>query len=289
MMNRPVLLRTMRVANLLRSWSAVLVIVGSAASSPVHATEASGAVPALDRGPRAKPDPDRVIRPPEPWRRPGDSIAEFGPGHDSAGRRALLEATRADDVETIRTLLAAGINPNIATPGGDRPLSIAVERQQLETVRLLLLAGARTDFRAASGLTPLATAVLLDDLPTVEVLLRARADPEVRSSNRNTALNDAVALSRTAIALRLIDAGADLEAPDRLGRRVLGGAAASGNLVVMEAALAAGVDPDQRDRNERPPVYWANVLVHSDIVALLERASQRRSRDRPDAFTVTPR
>jgi ankyrin repeat protein len=263
--------------------AATVLLSAALQSEIVHATEASDALPALARVELAKPDPERTITPPDPARRPGDSITDFGPRRDSDARQALLAAARSDDIDALRKLLAAGTNPNVASADGDRPLSIAVERQQLETVRLLLLAGARADFRAANGMTPLGSAILLDDLPAVEALLRAGADPEVRSANRNTALNDAVALSRTAIALRLMRAGADLEAPDRLGRRVLGGAAASGDLVVLEAALAAGVDPDQRDRNDRPPVYWANVMVHTEIMALLESAAQRQ-RARADAW-----
>jgi len=265
--------RAFRPGWLLGFTMAALALLPSSASG----SEASTSIPAFERQVRAMPDPMRTIPPRDPSRRPGDTLSSAEPRFETGAQRQLIEATRASDTETMRTLLAAGTNPNVSSVVGDWPLSIAVRNQQLEAVRLLLLAGARSDVRAASGMTPLGMAVLNDDLPTVEALLRARADPELRSANGNTALNDALGLARTAIAERLIRAGASLEAPDRRGRRSLGIVATSGNLTLLKSILDAGVDPDQLDVAQRPPVFRGDLFVLGEVTALLEHARATRT------------
>ncbi|NET62852.1 MAG: ankyrin repeat domain-containing protein [Symploca sp. SIO2E6] len=54
----------------------------------------------------------------------------------------LLMALFRNQLEAVRTLLAAGADPNVVGDEGDSPLRWSVERDDLETVAMLLRCGA---------------------------------------------------------------------------------------------------------------------------------------------------
>lgn len=107
------------------------------------------------------------------------------------GYTALLFAARQGDLESTRTLLAAGANANDTAPFGLSALTLAAHSGNGPVARLLLERGADANAPGV-GYTALHAAILRGDLPLVTALLDHAADPntpvlEASYARRNSA------------------------------------------------------------------------------------------------------
>lgn len=78
-----------------------------------------------------------------------------GPGFDRLGPPPFREASNREPLDAVRTLLAAGADPNVKAPDGSTPLHQAVTARQVAIVRALVAAGARLDAVNKDNMTPL--------------------------------------------------------------------------------------------------------------------------------------
>src|SRR5690348_10868536 len=85
----------------------------------------------------------------------------------------LIQAVRSKDATTIRALLKAGIDVNIAQGDGATALHWAVHNDDISTTDLLLRAGANPNAANDLGVTPLYLACTNRDAAMVEKLLAA--------------------------------------------------------------------------------------------------------------------
>ncbi len=101
------------------------------------------------------------------------------PNHaDGRGMTALVAAARHGSVPAVEALLQHGAGPN--RPDGVNhwtPLMHAVHKNRIAAVRALLDGGAQVDCRGAHGETPLMMAAAYGYNPIVELLLDRGADP----------------------------------------------------------------------------------------------------------------
>ena len=81
-----------------------------------------------------------------------------GPGFDRLGPPPFREASNREPVEAVKTLLAAGANPNVKAPDGSTPLHQAVTARQIPIIRALVAGGAKLDAVNKDNLTPLQVA-----------------------------------------------------------------------------------------------------------------------------------
>jgi uncharacterized protein len=81
-----------------------------------------------------------------------------GPGFERLGAPPFREPSNREPVEAVKVLLAAGANPNAATPDGSTPLHQAVTARQVPIVRALVAAGAKLDAVNKDNQTPLQVA-----------------------------------------------------------------------------------------------------------------------------------
>ncbi|NJP89140.1 ankyrin repeat domain-containing protein [Nonomuraea sp. FMUSA5-5] len=124
---------------------------------------------------------------------------------------ALYQAAVQGHGDIVRTLLAAGADPDQETEDG-LPLCAAACWGHLDAVNALLDAGADPDRQESPGaMTALHWAVANDRLAVVEALLARGADPDLRDSAGNTPLSRAAERGATAVVRALLDHGA---APD---------------------------------------------------------------------------
>lgn len=122
----------------------------------------------------------------------------------------LIEAVEAGDARRVRSLLAAGADPNTTSLGGKTVLMLATMRGYLDIIEVLLAAGADVNARKENGSTALILAVLFGYVDLVRVLLEWGADPDVQTPRGTTAerwaqsvgFTDIVELLRNADALR---------------------------------------------------------------------------------------
>ena len=97
------------------------------------------------------------------------------------GFTPLVFATVKDDVASMRMLLKAGANPNVALPSGAKPVIVAIQYKNTAAALALLEAGADFNVRDRAGNTPLHLAAQAGDLSLVGALVAKGADLNART------------------------------------------------------------------------------------------------------------
>jgi len=78
-----------------------------------------------------------------------------GPGFERLGAPPFREESNRSTLDAVKTLLAAGADPNVKAPDGSAPLHQAVAARQVGIIRALVAAGAKLDATNRQNLTPL--------------------------------------------------------------------------------------------------------------------------------------
>jgi ankyrin repeat protein len=156
-------------------------------------------------------------------------------GTGSSGETVLMTAARTGNVDTVKTLLAHGANPNAKeTARSQTALMWAAAEGHVAVVRALAAAGADLRARSTGGLTALLFAVREGNTNVVKTLLEVGADvnevtaapPTARRrpagqadsgepSGGTSALVLAVANAHFELASFLLDAGANPNAAEQ--------------------------------------------------------------------------
>ncbi len=132
---------------------------------------------------------------------------------EADGTSVLAHAVYRDHTESVKALLGAGADPDLANDYGITPMNLAMENRSLAMVRLLLDAGADPNAANWSGETLLMTSARTGFSEAMELLLDAGADVNVQDPRRHqSALMWAIAFNNPQGAKVLIDHGADVNA-----------------------------------------------------------------------------
>ncbi|WP_433240502.1 ankyrin repeat domain-containing protein [Streptosporangium sp. CA-135522] len=221
---------------------------------------------------------------------------------DGAGEpTALYRASAGGQATIVRTLLAAGADPNRISGGEDEglPLCGAAAWNHTEVVKTLLSAGAEPSGRESGGWSALLWAAANGHADTLTILLSAGADAEDANDSGETALTLATRRGALGAVRALLEAGADPTrsdgegdtpltiAYDWLGTQLesalleqLTEKASEGSQFVVGRSRAAdgtdlvtvtAVDPDGR-----PSIELRCQRGHAAIATLLEDASSER-------------
>ena len=162
---------------------------------------------------------------------------------------AIVEAARAPDAETVRALIAAGVDVDAAQPDGATALHWAAYRNDREVAGLLLDAGADVNATNELGATPLWLAADNGSAAMVERLLAAGADPDIALLGGETPLMTASRTGNPAAVRQLAARGADVNAKERSrGQTALMWAVAQGHHDIIDVLLAHGADMSARSR-----------------------------------------
>ena len=150
---------------------------------------------------------------------------------------AIIEAVRMGDLETVRILVAGGVDVNVPQDDGARALHWAAHRNDLEAATLLIKAGANVNVANELGATPLWLAAINASTQMIERLLEAGGNPNVSL---------------------------------RMGETPLMTAARSGNLQTVEQLLehGANVNAAEQERGQTA-LMWAVAQQHTDVTRLL--------------------
>lgn len=178
----------------------------------------------------------------------------------SADFYSLLTAARLDDLGTVRTLLAAGDDPNPFAPGdGYSPLQFAAQHDDAEMVRLLLAAGADPEYRDHNGERALLWAADEGALVSMSLLLAAGSPPNSgEDPYGETPLMKAATSHNTAAVVLLLAAGADLAARDQSSLTALHYAAWQGDAATVRLLLAEGANPNTiTETLHETPLHYA--------------------------------
>ena len=177
------------------------------------------------------------------------AVAGFS-GQASAQQGSLADAVRTGNIDTVRTLLAAGVNVDTPEADGTTALHWAVRERNPEMTRLLIEAGAYVRVENRYGVTPLHLAALAADAGMIETLLAA---------------------------------GAEVDGASPEGETVLMTASRTGNVEAVQVLLDAGADPNRREGwHAQTALMWAAAENHSDIIqALVEAEAELEARSVP--------
>lgn len=182
----------------------------------------------------------------------------------------LVLAASANDLLTVRKLIAAGVDVNIRDKMIDATaLDEAVGHGNHEMVRVLLDAGAEINARSSRAQTAL---MRLDDDATDELvwdLVAAGAKINLRDEDRDTALILAASYSKPEVLRALIDAGAKINAKNKEGETALMKAAASGLLESVRVLINAGANTNARNKSGETALDLARNNAHTEVVEQL--------------------
>lgn len=163
----------------------------------------------------------------------------------SDNERALIDATRRNDVETARRLIAAGTSVNAQDEQRDSAFLVAGAQGRLEILRLTLASGADLKSTNRYGGTALIPACHYGHVDTVRLLLTTAIDVDHVNNLGWTALLEAVILGDggppyVEIVRMLVARGAKVNLPDRQGVTPLAHARQKGQAEVARMLAAAG-------------------------------------------------
>jgi len=206
---------------------------------------------------------------------------------------ALMAATAADHVGTVRALLDAGADVN-TQGGGVSALMVAATRPSdngEKILKLLLARRAAVDAKDRKGDTALHYAARILNHPAViDLVIVADADPDARGFLGTTPLigvalagmtdtrNGPGIFSRAAeTAETLIDAGADVNLANDSGLTPLIAAVQNGNVPLVRLLLVEGADVNARGASASGTALSAATRRgYTEIVQLLRKAGAKQ-------------
>ena len=173
----------------------------------------------------------------------------FGPGRPAAAQAdlRLVTALKNQNAAAAKTLIRQRVGVNAADVDGSTPLQWAAHWNDVETVKSLLAAGAKPNVANRYGVTPLHEAATLGSGPVIAALLRAGAQADAAYGEGETALMLAARAGSLESVKLLIEANADVNAAEKFrGQTPLMLAAAENHAAVVKALLAAGARVNTR-------------------------------------------
>jgi ankyrin repeat protein len=176
-----------------------------------------------------------------------------------------VHAVKMDDVDTVRSLLRRGFDPNTVEPErGDTGLILALREDAMKVFSLLLLQPSiDIEARARNGDTALMIAAYKANKPAVVALLNKDAEP-----NRTgwTALHYAAAAGSNEVVQLLLDASAyiDAESPNKTTPLMM--AARTGHILTVKLLLDEGADATLKNEAGMTAIDFARLGNYTDIV-----------------------
>ena len=145
--------------------------------------------------------------------------------------------------KTVQELLQKGIAVNVQGPDGSTALLWASHNRSLEVVRSLIAAGADPNRANLYGISPLLEACRQGNAAIALVLLSAGANPSQPGPEGETPLMAASASGNLEIVQKLMAIGVEVNAKESVqDQNALMWASEAGHIEVVRALLAAGAD-----------------------------------------------
>ena len=202
-----------------------------------------------------------------------------------AADRRVVEAAKARDFATLRTLVAARADVTVPQGDGATALHWAAHWDDAAMADVVIGAGAKVNAADDHGVTPLALACLNGSLPMVERLLKAGANPNLASVVGETPLMIAAHTGNASVVSQLLTHRAAHDVVEQsLGQTALMRAVAEDHLEVVRTLLAAGADAKARSKNRFTPLLFAAQQGNIEIARLLLAAGADVNEAAPDGI-----
>ena len=195
----------------------------------------------------------------------------------------LVTSAVQGDSDSVRALLGAHADPNVADTNGNTALILSAWQADPLTVKYLLTNGAKVDATNKDGATALIQAADGGSVEIVKLLLDAKANPNLADSDGDTALLDASEVGHELITGLLLRTGANVHVTDKAGMTPLIGASIDGSPGAVSDLLTAGADRGGKFQGKTAQ-DWAKQLGNNDAVGVLK--SGVSSESFPKEFTL---
>jgi len=191
---------------------------------------------------------------------------------------ALHWLVRIDEIESVKQLLSAGADPNGLASHGVTPLSLAIDNGSAAMVRLLLEAGADANTPEPSGESPLMLAAAVGVVGSVQALIDHGAAVDARDPTYDqTALMLSAREGHADVVKLLLGNGADVNASTAIGQTPPFIAPNSVPGFGFGIGILRGGVPKDRGRREptpggMTPLHYAARHNHIDVAEVLLEA-----------------
>ncbi len=206
----------------------------------------------------------------------------------AAGPLSLIDAVKAGNVATVKSLLAKQADVNAAEGDGTTALHWAVENDNDALVALLLEAGAKALVVNRHGIAPLHRAATNGNASIVNRLLAAGADANIATPAGETPLMMAARTGTTPALEALIAKGAAVNTRETLrGQTALMWAASENNAEAIRALVKAGADIHAKSTSGMfTPLLFAVRAGHLDATRTLLAAGADVNERLPDGMSA---
>lgn len=207
-------------------------------------------------------------------------------GEQQKLNQKLIEAAKANDTATTKSLLASGADPN-ALDAKKTPVLLLAITQDDAVADALLKAGAKPDLTDSMGVTPLMQAAWYGKVATVKALLDHGANPNLKQKGGNTALIAAASQGKIDAIKLLVPAGADVNAKNEEGWTPLLCAAYMGKPLTVKYLIDKGADANAKNNLGWSALGLALSTNNQQSAAILKRAGAT-SAARPSSAPASP-
>lgn len=201
-----------------------------------------------------------------PASKPGESKPQL-----TRAETAMLEEAAHGNTAAVKGWLEKGVDVNMRGNGNNTPIMEAAFAGQMETVKLLLDHGADLSAKKNDGETVVTLGGGHKDI--ADLFRNVSALVAAAGKGDNTAVKD------------LVDKGTPVNGLDPQGQSALTEAAWNGKTETVKLLLEKGANPNIKKADGQTPLSLATAQKHQDIVALLNSASAKGSKQTP---TATP-
>ncbi len=213
---------------------------------------------------------------------PGLPGAQVAPSAQEQARyEGLLAAAARGDAAEIRKLVAAGAKVDARDGYGRTPLHVAAYGGKHEAMRTLVAAGANPNALENDRYDIATISAVADDVATLRLGLELGCSAKnVTSRYDGTALIAAAHLGHDEVVRVLIRAGAPLDHVNNLGWTALIESIVLGNggprhLATLKALVDAGANVNLSDRGGTTPLGLAKGRGYREMMVILEKAGAR--------------
>ncbi|KAF5851166.1 hypothetical protein GGP41_003998 [Bipolaris sorokiniana] len=195
-----------------------------------------------------------------------ESFRQLFPDYDK-----FYDAAAHGDIETVKTMLDAGVDVERQRDDGATPLVIAISKRHADIVQLLLERGIDVDSPVLNAPPVFHAVKASEHAPRlIQLLLDHGADVQATTRPANmTALHWAAVNGMIHAVDFLIDKGLDVDRRCKRGKTALVLAAENGHTTVVKLLLAKGADLHARSGNGGTALVWAASCGHVETARYL--------------------
>lgn len=200
----------------------------------------------------------------------GDAEKEKNKKYSYLYDTSLITGIKKQDVDRVKFLLLASVNPNETNDEKITPLVIAAGLHSNEIVTALLDKDAKVNSQSKYNLTPLMSAAAEGETENVRTLLEYGADANMKDQNGMTPLIHAVKnkqldSARALLALKKLNR----DERDNTGTNALLYAVHNGDIEMVNLLLTFGANPNVADNLGNTPLHYAAKDNNTEMAELL--------------------